>query len=154
DYIDDARGALEFLRKHEKVDPKRIFLFGHSEGGLIASTLGSSDEHPLAGVVLAASAGRNLSKLMREQIQSRMTEAGKKPEEITTFLAKYDRVVGGITTGQTQFPGEKFDGKDSYDAMLLDLINQYQVVVSLLINDPLQVAINIKAPVLILQGKK
>ena len=31
DYIDDAKGALEFLRTHEKVDPKQVFLFGHSE---------------------------------------------------------------------------------------------------------------------------
>jgi hypothetical protein len=154
DYIDDAKGALEFLRNQAMVDPKRVFLFGHGEGGIIASTIGSSDERGLAGVVLAASPGRNLSKLMREQIQNRMTESGRKPEEINAFLVRYDRVVRGLTNGRADFPNEKFDEKDPYDAMLLGLINQYEIVVSLLINDPLQIAANIKPPVLILQGKK
>src|SRR5262245_27390909 len=154
DYIDDARGALDFLRRQVKVDPKRVFLFGHGEGGLIASSLGSNDEQGLAGVVLAASAGRNPSKLMREQIQSQMAEAGKKPEEIASFLMKFDRVVSGLTSGQLKFPAEKFDEKDPFDALLLGLVNQYQVVISLLINDPLQVAATIKPPVLILQGMK
>ncbi|MDX2031789.1 MAG: alpha/beta fold hydrolase [Blastocatellia bacterium] len=154
DYIDDARGALEFLRKQEKVDVKRIFLFGHSEGGLIASTLGANDEQGLAGVVLAAAAGRNQAKLLREQMQNRMTEAGKSPTEIAAYLAKYDRVMRSLTNGRVEFPGEKFDAKDPYESMLLGLIREYEVVVSLLINDPLQVASNIKSPVLILQGKK
>lgn len=154
DYIDDARGALEFLRKHDKVDAKRVFLFGHSEGGLIASTLGANDEQGLAGVVLAAAAGRNQAKLLREQMQNRMTEAGKKPEEIAAYLTKYDRIMRGLTNGRADFPNEKLDAKDPYEALLLDLIKEYEIVVSLLINDPLQVASNIKSPVLILQGKK
>ncbi len=154
DYIDDARGALEFLRKQEKVDGKRIFLFGHSEGGMIASTLGANDEQGLAGVVLAAAAGRNQAKLLREQMQFRMTEAGKKPEEIAAYLAKYDRIMRGLLNGRADFPGEKLNAEDPYESLLLGLIREYEVVVSLLINDPLQVACNIKSPVLILQGKK
>ncbi|MGH9847212.1 MAG: alpha/beta hydrolase family protein [Blastocatellia bacterium] len=154
DYIDDAKGALEFLRKHEKVDPRRIFLFGHGEGGVIASTLGSSDEQGLAGVTLAGSPGRNLSKLMRDWLQLRLAGEGKKPDETAVALVKYDRVVRGLTNGQTRFPNEQFDKNNMVDALLLDWIGQYDVVVSLLINDPLQIAANIKSPVLILQGRK
>ncbi|MFN0087608.1 MAG: alpha/beta hydrolase family protein [Blastocatellia bacterium] len=154
DYIDDARGALEFLRKQGRVDGGRVFLFGHSEGGLIASTLGANDEQGLAGVVLAAAAGRNQAKLLREQAQNRMIEAGRKPEEVAAYLVKYDRIMRGLTNGRSQFPEEKLDAKDPYDSVLLGLIREYEIVVSLLINDPLQVASNIKSPVLILQGRK
>jgi alpha-beta hydrolase superfamily lysophospholipase len=154
DYIEDARGALEFLRKHERVDAKRIFLFGHSEGGLIASTLGANDERGLAGVTLAGSPGRNLSKLMRDWIQVRLADEKRPAEEVAASLAKYDRIVRGLTNGRGQFPDEKFDKNNLVDGVLLDWIGQYEVVVSLLINDPLQIAANIKSPVLILQGRK
>jgi pimeloyl-ACP methyl ester carboxylesterase len=105
-------------------------------------------------VALAGAPGRNLAKLMRDSIQIRMTEDGKKPDETAAALAKYDRVVRGLISGQSKFPREQFDKADRVDALLLDWIAQYEVVVSLLINDPLQIAANIKSPVLILQGKK
>jgi len=154
DYIDDAKGALEFLRKHGKVDPKRIYLFGHGEGGLIASTLGSNDEQGLAGVALAGSPGRTLSKLMRDWLQLRLAEEGRKPDETSAALAKYDRIVRGLTNGRANFPDEQFDKNNLVDALLLDWIKQYEIVVSLLINDPLQIVANVKSPVLILQGRK
>ncbi len=154
DFIDDAKGALEFLRKQERVDPKRIFLLGHGEGGIIASSIGSSDEKGLAGVLLASSPGRNLTKLMREQLPSRMRAEGRKPEEISAMQAKFERIIRGLTNGQVQFPEEKFLEKDPYDAMLQAFVKQFEIVVSLLINDPLQIAATVKYPVLIVQGRK
>src|SRR5262245_4796213 len=32
DYIDDAQGAIEYLREQPQVDAERICVFGHSEG--------------------------------------------------------------------------------------------------------------------------
>ena len=36
DSAEDVRAIVEFLRKRKDVDPKRIVLFGHGEGGLVA----------------------------------------------------------------------------------------------------------------------
>lgn len=36
DFADDARGAFDFLRKHHRIDRKRVGIAGHSEGALIA----------------------------------------------------------------------------------------------------------------------
>src|SRR5215468_2483920 len=154
DYIDDAQGAIEYLREQPQVDAERIFVFGHSEGGLIAATIGAIDDGRLAGVILAATPGRTLNKMMRDQIQSRMAEAGKPEKEVADFLARYDRVLRGLMSGVQDFSREKLNEKDQYDAMLIDLIKQREVVISLLINDPLQIVHNIKFPVLALQGKK
>src|SRR5262245_37842144 len=154
DFIDDAKGAVDYLREHPQVDAKRIFLFGHNEGGLIAATIGASDDEKLAGVILAAMPGRTLTKLMREQIQNQMAEAGKSEKEVAAFMAKYDRVVRAIMNGRTELSSENLNEKDPYDAMLIGLIKQYEIVIALLINDPLQIINNIKSPVLALQGKK
>ncbi len=154
DYIDDARLSAEFLKKQTQVDPAKIFLFGHSEGGFIISSIASHEDSKYAGVILAASPGRHLHKIMRDQIKSRMTEAGKKPEEIDAYLVKFDRVIRGIQGGRTEFSTEQLNDKDPFDAILISLIKQREVVVSLFINDPLQIVNNIQAPTLILQGRK
>ncbi len=154
DYIDDARLSAEFLRKQPQVDPAKIFLFGHSEGGYIISSIAAHENAKFAGVILAAAPGRHLHKIMRDQLKNRMTEAGKKPEEVDAYLLKFDRVIRGLQGGQGDFASEKLDDKDPYDALLLSLTKQRDVIVSLLINDPLQIVNNIEAPTLILQGKK
>lgn len=154
DYIDDARLSAEFLKKQPQVDPAKVFLFGHSEGGYIVSSIAAREDAKYAGVVLAAASGRYLHKVMRDQLKNRMTEAGKKPEEIAAYLAKFDRVVRGMQGGLVEFPGEQLSDKDPYDAVLIGLIKQRDIIVSLFINDPLQIVNNIQAPTLILQGKK
>src|SRR5262249_22845153 len=145
---------IEYLRELSQVDAKRVFLFGHGEGGVIAATIGANDDQGLAGVILAAMPGRTLTKLMREQIQSRMAEAGKATQEGAHFPAKYDRVVDGLMNGLVDFSKENLNEKDPYDAMLIGLIKQYEVVVALLINGPWQIINNIKFPVLAVQGNK
>ncbi|HQR36621.1 MAG TPA: alpha/beta fold hydrolase [Blastocatellia bacterium] len=154
DYIDDARLSAEFLKKQPQVDPAKVFLFGHSEGGYIISSIAAQEDAKFAGVVLAASPGRHLHKILRDQLKTRMTEAGKTPQELDAYLAKFDRIVRGMQGGLAEFPGEKLDAKDPYDAVLIGLIKQRDIVASLFINDPLQIVNNIKAPTLILQGRK
>lgn len=154
DFIDDARGAVDYLREQPQVDAKRVFVFGHSEGALIAAIIGASDDAGLAGVVVAAMPGRTMGKMMRDQIQRRMTEAGKPQTEINGFLTKYDRIIRAMMNGHTDFSKETLNGKDPYDAMLIELIEQYNVIVALLINDPLQIINSVKFPVLVVQGKK
>ncbi len=154
DYIDDARGALNFLRKQSQVDTARIFLFGHGEGALVSAGAGTHEEEKIAGVILAAMAGRTLGKVLREQIQKQMMENGKSAEEIGSYLAKYDRVIRGLMSGKDAFPEVKLDPNNYNDAIIIDLIKHYRVTMNLLINDPLQVAVAVKAPLLVLQGKK
>lgn len=154
DYVDDARKATDFLKKQPQVDPAKVFLFGHDEGGYIVASLASFDDSKFAGVVLAATSGRTLGKLLREQVQTHMTAAGKTAAEVNAYLVKFDGVIRGLMLGKGNYSDEKLDAKDPYDAMLLDLIKRREIIISLLINDPLQVVNGIQAPILILQGKK
>lgn len=154
DYIDDARKAADFLKTHSQVDPAKVFLFGHGEGGYISSSLAASEDSKFAGVVLAAAPGRHLHKIIRKMVERRLTDEGRKQEEKDSVLAKLDRVIRGIQNGQQDFSNVPLNDKDYYDALLADLIKQRQVIVSLFINDPLQIVNNIQSPTLIVQGKK
>lgn len=154
DYVDDARKAMLFLKNHPQVDPAKVFLFGHSEGGYIVASIASHEEAKFAGVILAATPGRTMGKLMREQFQLRMAEAGKPQADIQVFLAKYDRIIKGVMVGRSDYSDENLNAKDPFDALLLNLIKQRGIIVSLLINDPLQIVNGVEAPILILQGKK
>lgn len=66
DYAEDVRAAIKFLRDRKDVDPKRIVLFGHSEGGLV-SLLAASRDDDIAGVVLAAVPSGTGAELVLEQ---------------------------------------------------------------------------------------
>jgi hypothetical protein len=49
--------ALEALRHDPRIDPARVYIFGHSIGSLIAPRLAASQ--PVAGLVVAEAVGRN-----------------------------------------------------------------------------------------------
>jgi dienelactone hydrolase len=66
--IDDAMAAVELLRQTANIDPKRIFVLGHSLGGMLAPRIGQADS-AIAGLVMLAGATRPLEDLMLEQYQ-------------------------------------------------------------------------------------
>ena len=153
DLVDDAREAVAFLRRRPELDPAKIFVFGHGEGGFIGSVLGTSDEK-LAGVILAASPGRTWNKLLREQFEQQMKEAGKPETEIGPFIAKFDGIVRRIGSVSSEDLSAGFDPQHPQGAVVLNLVKRPEFVIPLFINDPLHVANSVKAPVLILQGGK
>ncbi len=69
DYADDIRAAVKWLREQPEIDPDRIALLGHSEGGLIAPIVASTDPR-LKGIVLMAGpsqTGRQILTFQQKQ---------------------------------------------------------------------------------------
>ena len=64
--LGDARGAYDFLRQRPDVDPDRLVLFGHSEGGTTALVLAT--EQAPAALVLMSSPGRPLVEISVDQV--------------------------------------------------------------------------------------
>ncbi len=66
--LDDARACLTWLKAREGINKQRLFIIGHSEGGLTAPILAGESE--VAGVVYMAAAGRNMYDITLEQVEA------------------------------------------------------------------------------------
>ena len=64
--IDDALAAVELLRASPKIDPKRIYVLGHSLGGTLIPRIAAADR-TLAGVIIMAGAARPLEDAIVDQ---------------------------------------------------------------------------------------
>lgn len=62
----DAVLAVDALRKTEGIDPARVFVLGHSQGGMMAPRIAAVSGH-VAGLVLMAAPARSLLDIVIEQ---------------------------------------------------------------------------------------
>ena len=66
EYAEDLRAAVKFVADRKDVDPKRIAVLGHSEGGAIALVAAARDKR-IAALVLLAAPGVSGSDLVLAQ---------------------------------------------------------------------------------------
>ncbi len=69
DFADDVRSIVQWLRTRPEIDPDRIMLMGHSEGGLIAPLVAAGDPR-LAGIVLLAGPSEKGEDILRFQMRN------------------------------------------------------------------------------------
>lgn len=70
--VSDARSCVRWLRQRPEVDPKRVFIVGHSEGGITAPLLAGEADLGLAGIACLAGCGRNFYDVIYEQVSEAM----------------------------------------------------------------------------------
>jgi len=128
DFADDVRAAMAWLRAREDIDPARVGIVGHSEGGLIAPMVAAADP-ALAGIVLIAGPARTGREIIAyQQRQAVEANASLTPAGRDSALAAAREQ---LVEGAERQPWLRF----------------------FLEHDPLPVARQVKAtPVLILQG--
>ncbi|MEE1884131.1 alpha/beta fold hydrolase [Pedobacter flavus] len=64
--IEDALTALALAKKMQGVNPKKVYLYGHSLGGMLAPRIASSVPD-LAGLIIAAGPARTLTDVILDQ---------------------------------------------------------------------------------------
>lgn len=90
EFANDARAALERLPYYEFIDPTRIGLIGHSEGGLIAWML-AAEGHTLPTFILAlAPPVIPIADLMERQTEDAIRATGA-PEELVHTQKAFNR---------------------------------------------------------------
>ena len=67
EYVPHAVAALDLLRGHPAVDPARVFLAGHSQGGTVAPRVAART--PVAGLVILAGGAQPLQQAMVRQFR-------------------------------------------------------------------------------------
>jgi len=69
DLASDVEMAIDFLKNHNKIDPRRIGLIGHSEGGLIAFML-ASKRKDIAYIVSMGAPGIPCKDIIKQQTEN------------------------------------------------------------------------------------
>ncbi|RKY86359.1 hypothetical protein DRQ11_08510 [candidate division KSB1 bacterium] len=138
DLISDAAKAVDFLRKRPEVDPKKIGLIGHSEGGTIGPILCSRDPE-IAALVVMAGMARPIDQVTIDQIRYLSHLRGLKEDEIEVEVKKQEDFFEKIRNREeiSQIPGFSPDWWRQH-----------------MENKPLENIKKVKCPILILNGGK
>ena len=91
DLMQDALGAFDFLRHHDAIDPARILIAGHSEGGTIA-LLAAATEKQVAGVVSLAGMMVSGAELLVTQNRALMQMQGLPESIVEPYVAALSRL--------------------------------------------------------------
>src|SRR6185295_11141328 len=90
DFADDTRAQVAWLRTRPEIDPDRIALVGHSEGGIIGPLVASTDPR-IATIVLLAGPGKTGEQVLLEQIANSLDEDPGMTKEVKEAALKEKR---------------------------------------------------------------
>jgi dienelactone hydrolase len=93
--IDDAAAAVDFLRQQTQIDPKRVFVLGHSLGGTLAPRIAQANPN-IAGMIIMAGATRPLEDLMLEQTRFILQSDGSLSTEDQAKIDQLQQQVDAV----------------------------------------------------------
>ena len=88
--LQDAQSAYAYLAGRPEVDPARIFLIGHSEGGAVALALEAHLGSGAAGIALLATSGRPIDEIIVDQAEHLARQRGL-PDELVAVRLERER---------------------------------------------------------------
>lgn len=91
DFATDAEAGIAYLKTRSEIDPHRIGLIGHSEGGIIAPMVAARNPD-VAFIVMMAGSGVPGDQILPAQLQA-IEEAGGKSHEEAAKDAAHEREV-------------------------------------------------------------
>lgn len=145
--VDDAVAAVALLRRTSGVDPRRVYVLGHSLGAMLAPKIGRAAPG-VAGLVLLAGPARPVSELLLEQFrylagldgevspeeQAQIDEVARALARVRDGSAPDDEPLLGVTAGYWR-EFERYDAPADAAALKLPMLilqggRDYQVTVA------------------------
>jgi dipeptidyl aminopeptidase/acylaminoacyl peptidase len=139
DFANDVRAQVDYLRSRGDIDPARIALVGHSEGGIIAPMVAATDPR-IRALVLMAGTGKRGDLVLRDQLSDSLdrdptiTQEAKAKE-----LAEQQETLRKIVEGG--------------DTSKVPAMMKNPWMKEFLAYDPLLVIPKVRQPILIIQGE-
>jgi dienelactone hydrolase len=142
--VNDARAAVELAAKQPKIDPKRIYVLGHSEGGYIAPRI-ATDDAQIAGIILLAGSARPLETVIVDQIHYLASFPGVPPDQAQKQIAAIEAMIKEIQNPDLKKTDKvTFLGAEIPASYFIDLRGY----------DPVAMAAKLKIRILVLQGAR
>ncbi|MDP9019933.1 MAG: alpha/beta fold hydrolase [Actinomycetota bacterium] len=140
DMVGDAASAVDFLADRAEVDPERIAVVGHEEGGLVALRLAASDPR-VAGLVLVSVPGRPLVEVVAEDFRN----SGHGED-----VQRLDSVVAALLAG------EQLPAPEALPPSLRDFfpLEQQEYLRDIFSVNPVMVARDVDVPALVVRGEQ
>jgi len=141
DYADDLIAIVKWLDKRDDVDPRRIAVVGHSEGGAIAM-LAAAREKKIGSLVLMGTTGTTGAELVLEQQRRELERLKLSDAEKSEKIALQKQIQAAVVQGT------------GWDSLTPEVRKQAESpwFRSMLMFDPAETMERIKQPVLVLQG--
>lgn len=92
--LDGYRAALDQLRALPSVDPSRVYVFGHSMGGVMAPFL--AQHAPVAGLIVFGTTSRTWFEYQLENVRRQMNLGGASASDIVTSVQAEARISSTI----------------------------------------------------------
>ncbi len=146
--MSDARVAVSLLAKQASVDPKRVFLVGHSIGAYLAPRIAANDPE-IAGIVMLAGNTQPLEKLLVEEVRYVITSGGT-PTAPAVPSPQDQKRLEQVEDSAAKIESPDLKPGDTVQVLDGDMPASYWL--DLRAYSPVNVAKALKIPVLILQG--
>lgn len=92
---DDAVAATALLRAQPGIDPARVYVLGHSQGGLLAPRIAARSGQ-VAGLILLAAPARRLLDLLPEQNRYMAALDGTVSDDEKAAIAGIEAMIAGV----------------------------------------------------------
>jgi len=106
DLADDVRAGVEYLKSRKEIDPKRIGLLGHSEGGVVGPIL-ASQSPDVAFLVMLAGVGQNNGDIIIFQKLLAAREHGADESTLALLRSWYERLYAVVREDTDHATAEK-----------------------------------------------
>ena len=99
DFAGDATAAVALLRGRPDIDPARIGLMGHREGGAVAE-IAAANGAPIAFMVMIAGPAVDGARIVSEQVHEIALAAGRTPEQATAARDAQARIMVAVVSNK------------------------------------------------------
>ena len=144
DYADDALTVVEWLRKRQDVDPKRIAIAGYAEGGYVAMLAAARGGGKVGAVALIAAPGTSGRELVLAQQQHALDLSGDSADVKAAKIQLQQRIMSAVTSG-TGWEGIPPQMQKQADTLWFKSLIEFDAAAAMK---------KVKQPVLIVQGAK
>jgi uncharacterized protein len=171
-YAEDALAGVAFLKGRKEIDPRRIGLIGHSEGGMIAP-LAAVKSKDVAFIVMMAGIGQTGADVVLTQGDLLQKASGSDPDMIIQVRKAFEQIFAVLKAEKDNAAAEKKiresianqmstmteAQKKAFAPVLSTIDAQMRMYVSdwfryFLLFDPAPILAQVKIPVLAIVGEK